>query len=140
MTALWLASGGAGAVWILKTRQIAPDGTLGPTSTLSAPGLTAQSHWLEVAPDGAVTIAWVEKNGWFVPGGEAKAVRIAPDGTVGAPTLLSPAGTSVDKLRLATDPDGRTTVVWRTFTGALESVRIAADGTPGGGQRARDRR
>ena len=130
VTALWLASGG-GAVWILKTRQIAPDGTLGPTSTLSAPGLTAQSHWLAVAPDGAVTIAWVEKVGWFVPGGEAKAVRIAPDGTVGAATLLSPAGTSVDKLRLAIDPDGRTTVVWRTFTDALQTVRIAADGTPG---------
>ena len=65
-------------------------------------GLTAQSHRLAVAPDGAVTIAWVETFGWSGPPGEANAVRIAPDGTVGASTLLSPAGTVVDRLRLAT--------------------------------------
>jgi hypothetical protein len=32
---------------------------------------------------------------------------------------------------MAIAPDGRTTVVWSTRTGALESVRIAPDGTPG---------
>ena len=117
--------------WMVKAVRIAPDGTVGPVHSLSAPAESSTSHSVAVAPDGSATVAWITETSPWAGRGEAWAVRIAPDGTVGTAVRLSAAGTDVEGLQIAIDPLARTTAVWCTTTGTVQSVQVAANGVAG---------
>ena len=118
----------------IQSVRLAADGTPGTVRTLSEAGDDATNP--EIAIDGAdrVTVVWDRSVG---PNERIESVRLAADGTPGPVRALSEVGERVASRQLAIDGSERATVVWSRSDGSdarIESVRLAADGTPGPAQ------
>ena len=99
--------------------------------TLSETGQTASNADVAVDSSGRATIVWGRYDGTNY---RVQAVRLAANGTPNAVQTLSQAGGDADQPDLAIDKSGRATVVWRQDDGVdyrIQSVRLAANGTPG---------
>ena len=127
-TVVWSARGASS--FSVFARRIAPDGTPGPISQLSAAGGDALTPRVAVAPDGKATVVWIRHDGADF---RIQARRISPGGAPAAETLtLSGSGQDAMEPQVEVAPDGEATVVWKRFDGFhyLAQVRqIAPDGT-----------
>ncbi len=133
-TITWSRSDGvAGRI---ESVRLAANGTPGVVQTLSpSPGGSAARNAFapQVAIDGSdrARIVWYRYDG---SNDRIQSVRLAADGTPGAVQNLSGAGLSAIRPQVAVDASGRATVTWQRSDGIntrIQSVRLAADGTPG---------
>jgi hypothetical protein len=115
----------------IQSRRINVDGTLDPIHNLSPAGRHASSAQVAVDFNDRATVVW-QRHDETNTG--IQAVRIAPNGAPGTVQDLSAAGRIATEPRLAVDPQGLATVVWRGFDGKtlrIQAVQIRADGSPG---------
>jgi glycosyl hydrolase family 26/HYDIN/CFA65/VesB family protein len=134
------ADGTASVVWkrfdgfhfLVKERQIAPDGTVGPEArTLSESHQDAVEPQVAVRPDGAADVVWSRFN-------ESNTIvqerSVAADGTPESTTHdLSAEGENAVEPQLSVAPGGTATVVWSRFDGSnwiVQERGVAAGGTP----------
>jgi hypothetical protein len=132
-TTVWSRSDGTN--FIVQSRRIAADGSLGPVRDLSLPGATSGQPHVAVDAAGNAIAGWIRNTGTaFNPKGVVQARRIAPDGTLGPIQDLSPAGRNANVVDLVVDPAGNATAAWDDTDFPRVPVRarrIAADGTLG---------
>ncbi|HEX8104161.1 MAG TPA: hypothetical protein VF533_16200 [Solirubrobacteraceae bacterium] len=138
------SSGGALAVWsrtdgdgearhgVVELRRIAPNGTLGPVTPVSSPGVRAGAPRVGLDADGDAIIAYVEHDGTrYTP----RIRRRTAAGVLSAPQSPVTSGASVAELDLAVVPDGRSMLTWTRPVGSssstLQALHRAADGTLG---------
>ncbi len=115
----------------IQSVRLAADGTPGPVQTLSEAGQDAISPRVAIDGSGRATIAWQRSDG---TNSRVQSVRLASDGTPGPVQTLSGAGQDAGDPQVAIDGSDRARVVWVRSDGAnyrIQSVRLAADGTPG---------
>ena len=124
----------------IQSVRLGADGTPETVKTLSQAG--QQAVFPEVAVDGSarVTAVWQRSDGSNT---RVQSVRLAADGTPGAVQTLSDAGRNASNPKVAIDGSARATIIWdrETSMGAnrrIQSVRLAADGTPGAVQTLSD--
>ncbi len=134
IVAVWGEDDGLGNV-SLETTRIAPDGTVGAVRPLADADVNPPRHVaVRVGPNGTATVVWEREN--EEGEGVVQTIRIAPDGTPAAEVEdLSNEGADAVAPHFALDQSGAATVVWQQTDGggdpAIESLRIAADGTIG---------
>jgi hypothetical protein len=131
-----------GSHYRIQSARLAPDGTPGPVQTLSEAGHDAAST--DVAIDGSdrATIAWKRfddsATDWRSWTADIQSVRLAADGTPGPVETLSEVGRDASRPDVAIDGSDRATIAWwwslYGFGDRIQSVRLAADGTPAGVQ------
>ena len=129
-TVVWVRSDGSN--FLAQERQIAPDGTLESTKTLSATGGDAAEPQVAVAPDGTATIVWKRFEGSSF---RIKERRVEPDGSIELANSHNLSEKERDAVapQVAVAPDGTATVVWSHFDGTdsiVQESRIAPDDTP----------
>jgi hypothetical protein len=117
----------------IQSRRINVDGTLDPIHNLSPAGRQASGAQVGIDSNDRATVIW-QRHDESSTG--IQAVRIPPNGAPGTVQDLSvPAAGRIDfEPRLAVDPQGTATVVWRMFDGMffrIQAVRIRANGSPG---------
>jgi hypothetical protein len=76
---------------------------------------------LAVGPDGRALLVWASRR----PEYAIRAVDIAPDGTLGTPRRISPAGDRASGPQVGIGRDGEAIVAWRSGRAANRSVRAA---------------
>ena len=99
--------------------------------TLSATGEDADSPQVAIDGSDRPTVVWSRSDG---TNSRIQAVRIGPLGNPGPVKTLSGAGQDADFPQVVVDDSDRATVVWSRSDGTnerIQSLRIAADGTPG---------
>ena len=122
---------GPGSNTNIQARSIAPNGTLGTTQILSAPGGYAVNAQVAVDSTDKATVVWERFDG---SDNLIQARAIAADGTLGTTETLSAAGQDAMEGQLAIDPSDTAIVVWDRSNGSINRVQarpIAADGTLG---------
>ncbi len=133
------SSGRATIVWTrtdgsetrVQSVRLESDGTPGTVQTLSAAGQHAHSPKVAIDSSDRATIVWFRSDGLNT---RVQSVRLAADGTPGAVQTLSLVGKDARQPRVAIDSSDRATIVWTGKVGSdwrIETVRLAADGTPG---------
>jgi hypothetical protein len=114
----------------VQALRLEADDSRGVLHTLS--GIDARDPQVAVDPRGSATVVWRRADP-AARGDDSRieSLRIAADGTAGVVHTLS--GADARDPKVAVDPQGRATVVWRLIGGRrrIESVRLAADSTPG---------
>ena len=128
-TIVWYRSDGAN--FRVQSVRLAADGTPGPVQTLSAAGEDAAAPQVAIDGSDRATIVWYRSDGANL---RVQSVRLAADGTPGPVKALSAAGQDALQPEVAIDSSDRATIIWRRSDGAnlrVQSVRLAADGTPG---------
>jgi hypothetical protein len=131
-----LLGGCLGRIVLAPTASAAPFYT--SSKTLSAAGQIAHSPQVAIDGSSRATVVWSRWDGsnWRI-----QSVRLTPDGTRGPRQTLSAAGHNARAPAIAIDGSDRATIVWQRFdesapdwqswTADVQSVRLAADGTPG---------
>ena len=131
-TIVWYSSDGIDSR--IESIRLAADGTPGPVQTLSEAGQVALGPQVAIDSADRATIVWYSSSS------RIESVRLAADGTPGPVQTLSEFPTPdqyfFQSPQLAVDGSNRATIVWSTFDadfidGTIQSVRLAADGTPG---------
>jgi len=115
----------------IQSVRLAADGTPGPVQTLSDPGQNARFPQVALDRSGRATITWQRNDGAYY---RVQSVRLAADGTLEPVQTLSDPGRSAINPQVAIDGSDRATITWQPsdiFDGSVQSVRLAADGTPG---------
>jgi Glycosyl hydrolase family 26/HYDIN/CFA65/VesB-like, Ig-like domain len=107
------------------------DGIWRPAAEIGAGGGDERGGEVAVAPDGTVTAVWEHYDGsHFV----VQERRIGAGGfPLGPVHQLSSAGGSAFDARVAVDPNGTATVVWKRYNGTsfvIQERRVDAGGTP----------
>jgi hypothetical protein len=102
------------------------EGAPGPVQTVLPPEANAGVPSVVVDSQGRATIGY-----WTFPGLDAKAVRVGPKGSVGPVLDLSPEDENAFPPLVAADSADRITTVWESFSGQIETARIAPDGMLG---------
>lgn len=129
-TLVW-SQGGPSAYPQAHERTLGGNGVLGPMQTVTWGYRNAIEHAVGVDAAGNAVIAWRSADdGAHV----AYARRRAADGSLSTIQRLSPAGVSVDRLKLAVEPDGDAVAIWqRVLAGnhVIQARRRAADGSLG---------
>ncbi len=135
-TIVWQRLVGTGTLQTVESVRFAGDGTPGPVRRLSAAGRNATQPQIAIDGSERATVVWTGA------GFSVESVRLGADGTPGPGQTLSGPG---EKLwfgpRIAIDGSDRATVIWSRFDGSnyrIQSVRLAADGTPGSVQTLSD--
>ncbi|MFA4928451.1 MAG: hypothetical protein WC558_08035 [Patulibacter sp.] len=127
---------------MLRIKRLPSSGSVAVSPVTIVPSLFAPFPGVAftLAPDGTATVVWSQSDP--AAGNSVLNVRrVATNGSLGAVrTITSPPSGSVDLApRLAKDRDGTTLVVWSrmnlaSFSAAIVSGRLAADGTPIAGE------
>jgi hypothetical protein len=115
----------------IQSVRLGADGTPGTVQTLSDSGQGASVPQLAIDSQDRATVVWVRSDG---TNDRIQSVRLDADGTPGAVQTLSGSGQDASAPQLAIDSQDRATVVWSRSDGTnrrIQSVRLAADGTPG---------
>ncbi|HET9443625.1 MAG TPA: hypothetical protein VFO65_09890, partial [Acidimicrobiales bacterium] len=139
LTFAWIDAGEDGPIFgadVARLRRLAPDGTLSPTIDLTSGGNAYGSISIGAAADGRVTAAWQwapTPPPFQLEHPAVQTLRVAPDGTVGAMSVLDPSG---HQPAVGVAPDGSAVVVWKDgipsdLDTPLLAARIGADGTAG---------
>ena len=116
--------------YVVQTRTLAADGTLGQTVDISAPGYSGYAPQLAVDPAGGVTFVWQQKvqTGWTI-----QARRMTPAGTLMPAKDLSAVG-DADYPQVAVDHEGNAVFVWIRSDGfwpIAQARRWNGDGSVG---------
>jgi hypothetical protein len=126
----------------VQSRGLGAEGTpAGSIQTLSGevpqPLGFRDEHAADVAvdPQGRATVVWQRFDGSSSAGccWKIESRRLGADGTLEAIRILSAEGQNALTPRVATDSEGRATIVWRRYDGAnyrVQSRRLGADGSP----------
>ena len=122
-------SGSNGSNSIIQAATRPPGGSFGAPVDLSASGQSAARPQITTAPDGTATAVWLRYDGTNTI---VQAATRPPGGGFGPPVDLSVAGQTAFARRVATAPDGTTTVVWSRIDG-INGIIQAATRPPGGG-------
>ncbi len=128
-TIIWGRSDGSNER--VQSVRLAADGTPGTILTHSDPGQNAFGQQVAVAGSNGATIVWRRFDGADL---RIQSVRLGADRTPEPVQTLSEAGEGADRVQIAIDGFDRATIIWQRFDGSdfrIQSVRLAADGTPG---------
>jgi hypothetical protein len=137
ITAVWQRRSGSN--WVIETRTIASDGSLGTTHELaSAPypdSKLGSGLEVAVAPDGTATAVWTRRLGTDEDPREIVETRaIASNGTLGTTQTLAPESHGITGLQVGVEDTGIATVAWETINGSqttLQARQIQAGGAVG---------
>jgi hypothetical protein len=124
-TIVWVERVGEGNE--LRSRQIAPDGTLGEPHTLGSSDWGMEDPEIGVADDGTATVIWTQ---WELGGEEEEMERqISPAGVPqGEVNLVSAAGEKAWFPSLFVAPDGTGLITWNTGKHVLVARRLDGSG------------
>ncbi len=120
-----------GSNFRVQSVRLAADGSPGPVQTLSAAGQNAFDPQVAIDGSGRATITWYRSDGTNT---RIQSVRLGADGSPGPIRTLSAAGQNALRPQVAIDGSERATITWYRSDGTndrIESVRLAADGSPG---------
>ncbi len=133
------ADGTATVVWsrfngshsVIESSRVAPDGTPGTVTDLSAGEQNSVEPQVVAAPDGVATVVWVRSGG---SESIVQARQISPGGALEAePTDLSAAGQAAAEPQLAAASDSAVTAVWERYDGTsfiVQGSRVAVGDEP----------
>ncbi|MCO5315238.1 MAG: hypothetical protein M9938_03625 [Solirubrobacterales bacterium] len=124
-TVVWYRSNGTSYIVQASTR---PAGGSFPVPVdLSAPGQSAFSPQIGIAPDGTATVVWYRSNGTSYI---VQASTRIPGGTFSPPVGLSAPGQSAYNLRVVSGRDGSATAVWSRSNGTHVIIQSASTAQP----------
>lgn len=129
----WSGSYGYGSSLQVIERQVASDGALGESHTLSEKGRSAVEPQVDVGPDNTATVVWTRNDG---TDSIVQARHVNADGAPAEPTYdLSASGGSAIEPRLDVGADGLARVAWTRFDGShwvVQSRELSDSGEPAG--------
>lgn len=144
ITAVWQRRSGTN--WVIETRTIGSDGSLGTTHELASASYPSSFLGSDldvaVAPDGTATAAWTRRLGDDSDPREIAEMRtIASNGTLGSTQVLSPEADETGFLQVEVDSVGTATTSWESINYAfgegvttLQARQIQPNGTLGSTQ------
>jgi hypothetical protein len=129
----WSGAYGKGTSYLIVERQVAADGTVGESHTLTPGGHSAVEPEVDVGPDSAPIVVWNRPDG---SDSIVQARRVGVDGTPAEQTYdLSASGGSAIEPALDVGADGRARVAWTRFDGShwvVQSRELSSTGEPAG--------
>ena len=128
-TAVWSHDPGS-HTYVVQAATRAPGGTWSAPADLSAPGASARTPQIAVAPSGAATVVWTKALMSTPASGVIQSASRPAGGSWSSPADLSPSGSYASGPQVATDAAGAATAVWTRLSGSY--VTEAATRPAGG--------
>jgi hypothetical protein len=123
---IWTRSDGTNLRIQAKTR--APDGTWGPTATISQSGRDAFEPQVAFDPSNNAIAVWTQFDGAH---GRVHAAFRPAGGSFGGDLTISPAGGTATAPQIAIDSAGKAVATWYRFEGTTDRIQAAV--RPAGG-------